>query len=87
MLSVFVSINAFSITRVSMPVEVDAAGMYRAFFPPRPKPPSRHYLQFPVYMTANTNSVYWGKKSRFDQSRRASWYRLIFSVGAQDVAG
>ena len=61
MLSVFVSINAFSIIRVSMPVEVDAAGMDRAFIPPRPKPPSRHYLQFPMYMTANINSVYWGK--------------------------
>ena len=61
MLSVFVSIDAFSITRLSMPVEVDAAGMYRVFFPPTPKPLSRHYLQFPVYMTANINSVYWGK--------------------------
>lgn len=55
MLSLFVSIDAFSITRVSMPVEVDTTGMHGVFPPPRPKPPSTYYIQFPVYMTANTN--------------------------------
>ena len=71
MLSLFVSIDAFSITRVSMPVQVNAAGMHGVFPPPRPKPPSRYDIQFPVYMTANSNSVYWGKN--FD----------LIKVGAQ----
>ena len=60
MLSLFVSIDAFSITRVSMPIEVDTAGMH-GVFPPLGRNRRARIIQFPVYMTANTNSVYGGK--------------------------
>ena len=86
MLSLFVSIDAFSITRVSMPVEVDTAGMHGVFPPPQAET-TEHvlYTVLRVYDCKYKFGVL-GEKSRFDQSRRASWFQLIFSVGAQDVA-
>ena len=71
MFSLFVSVNAVSIMRVSLPVgwlrslifcfHRDAAGMYRMFFFPKPKLLRRYYIEFPAFMTASMNSVYWGE--------------------------